>query len=487
MSVTETGLKALIAGGENDTVEFKRELNLDTALGKSEFLKDIIAIANSARPVAYLLVGVDDDGQVTGGCGLMAERIQQIIDSYVTPAMAVAVQKIMVSEPDASAVVVIEVSGSDKPYSVARPIERLSQHDVYVRHGSVVTKPTPNEIVQMRDESTAGAERRRLLRKAEASAKLGKLQEALSAYTAALNILPTAETFIERGRIYMLRAAEAERAFREASQHRGWSLTREIKEPEKRAQKERELNSHMTLESKRVRLAIDDFSAAIKLAESEDIEKAARLARLALGYNEEDLHWLQPRTVGREAGELLYRQVAQLDDDTYLFEGIADRVLPMLDQAIALGFDEAVVYLFRAQAHYRMDDLGLALSDIEKALEKPIRNERLNDDPGMATYLGMKALILSGMGRLQEAFNVRIEARDKFGEGRNYQDEALFIMYEILGRYAICCEFAGFPDKNDAAAATAILRALTPWMKEFQRDHPSMADALRRYLGRSGG
>ena len=407
MTLTESRLQALIAGGENDTVEFKRELNLDTALGKCEFVKDIIAIANSARPVAYLLVGIDDDKKITGVRGLKAERIQQIIDSYVTPVVTMAFREIVISESGSSTIGVLEVSGSDKPYSVARPIERLNQHDVFVRHGSIVTKPTPDEIVQMRDESTAGAERRRLQRKAEAFARLGKLQDALSAYSAAIDILPTADTFLERGKIYVLHADEADCALSTASEHRGWSLLRGLKDPEERAQKERELNNLSALKSKRSRLALDDFTNAIRLAQSEDVEKAARFERLTLRYDEEDLRWLQTRTVGREAGQLLLIEVAHVDENTYLFDGDANRVLPMLDQAIALGFDDAIAYLFRAQVHYTMNNLGLALADIDRAIEKSVPNKHFEFDPGMVGYLGMKAIILSGMRRFEEAFIAR--------------------------------------------------------------------------------
>ena len=44
----EFELMALIAEGEHDGIDFKRELHLDSKQDKGEFVKDVLSIANSA-------------------------------------------------------------------------------------------------------------------------------------------------------------------------------------------------------------------------------------------------------------------------------------------------------------------------------------------------------------------------------------------------------------------------------------------------------
>ncbi len=51
----ESEVLALIAQPESPNLDFKRELALDTAKGKSELIKDIIAIANSDRQKGTLI------------------------------------------------------------------------------------------------------------------------------------------------------------------------------------------------------------------------------------------------------------------------------------------------------------------------------------------------------------------------------------------------------------------------------------------------
>ena len=52
----EFKLLSLIGEGETIRIEFKREIDLKPADNKAEFIKDIIALANSAPEVGYLLV-----------------------------------------------------------------------------------------------------------------------------------------------------------------------------------------------------------------------------------------------------------------------------------------------------------------------------------------------------------------------------------------------------------------------------------------------
>jgi predicted HTH transcriptional regulator len=57
--MNESELLQLIATGECEYIDFKRELNLKNSKQKAEFIKDVVALANSTKPNGYLLIGID--------------------------------------------------------------------------------------------------------------------------------------------------------------------------------------------------------------------------------------------------------------------------------------------------------------------------------------------------------------------------------------------------------------------------------------------
>ncbi len=193
---------SLIAEGENERIEFKRELMLDTAERKAEFIKDIVALGNSASGSAYLLIGVDDGKEVVGIEKLGEERIQQIVSAYIDPPAVMRCASIQVQADPPLQVGVIEVRPTGKPHKVARSIGRLSQNDVFVRHGSVVEKASPEEIVRMHQTSRLEAEKNQFVKAAETHLGLDNLAAAIKVYSNAIEIFPIAELFLARGRTY---------------------------------------------------------------------------------------------------------------------------------------------------------------------------------------------------------------------------------------------------------------------------------------------
>ena len=145
----EIKILSLIAEGENSRVDFKRELKLDSAQEKAEFIKDVISLANSSPNVSYLLFGVDDNKYIVGINQLPEEQIQQIAYTYITPTPQIHCFIVPVNAPTLPLVGVIEIRAAKKPCKVARAIEKLNQDDVFIRRGSVVAKPSPEEIVEM--------------------------------------------------------------------------------------------------------------------------------------------------------------------------------------------------------------------------------------------------------------------------------------------------------------------------------------------------
>jgi len=151
--LNELELIRLIMAGESQRVDFKRELDLSTAKGKSELVKDIIAFANSAPTGGYLLVGVDDDKSIVGVNAIEEERIQQIAATYINPSVDLHCALVPINFPKQAFIGVIEVKARRRPYKFARSIGSFKQNEVFVRHGSIVLKAAPEDIIEMHGES----------------------------------------------------------------------------------------------------------------------------------------------------------------------------------------------------------------------------------------------------------------------------------------------------------------------------------------------
>ena len=200
---SDTILMTLIAEGETTgRADFKRELHLDKAEEKAEFLKDIISLANSApNHKGYLLIGIDDARYIVGIDELEEERIQQLVHSHVRPSLTLRCTVIPVQAPNLPSVGIIEVEGTRRPYRVTIPIDKLKQDDIFVRHGSVVEKATPEEISSMEEESHSLKEAQRRSCAAETHLRLGNFREAIDLYSEAIRMMPTADLFLRAKRL----------------------------------------------------------------------------------------------------------------------------------------------------------------------------------------------------------------------------------------------------------------------------------------------
>jgi tetratricopeptide (TPR) repeat protein len=145
----ESIVLSLIADGEGRSIEFKRELDLNSARNKAEFIKDIISLANSSPTVGYLLIGVNDNKYIEGINKINEEQIQHIAKTYITPSLNLHCSIAAIEAPTLPLVGIIEVTATYKPHKVAKSIEQLNQDDIFVRHGSIVVKASPEEIIRM--------------------------------------------------------------------------------------------------------------------------------------------------------------------------------------------------------------------------------------------------------------------------------------------------------------------------------------------------
>ena len=125
--MTKAELLELIANGENSGVEFKRD-----ELRPEQLAKEVVALANFQG--GRILLGVDDDGAITGIQRDDLERwvMDTVFGRHVHPMIIPFYEEVRIDEQHRVAVVTVS-QGTTKPY-VVRDRDR---EDIYIRVGSV--------------------------------------------------------------------------------------------------------------------------------------------------------------------------------------------------------------------------------------------------------------------------------------------------------------------------------------------------------------
>lgn len=348
-------LLSLIDQDENESLDFKRKLELTEASGKAEFIKDIIALANSSRRSGYLIIGVEDNKEISGIDGLDEEQVQQIAYTYITPPVKLLCTKQLLPSQSSQYIIgVIEIIPAKKPHKVARSIEKLNQNDVFVRRGSIITKASPEEIIDMHQAILpVELEIANLIETAGKHIKVKNWPSAINSYSKALDLSPSAELFLQRGNAYLSLSKSLEDSFREKYKNIP---------PLRQAELQRDDPNNPFHFRKN---AIADFSSAVILDDGKEITVQARLARLKNDtsgqYFEEDVNWLKQNTEGKLLGEVMYLSIKDwaVFDDTQL----GKHALTITNEAIALGYENVDVYLHRCYLHMELHNYGLALDD----------------------------------------------------------------------------------------------------------------------------
>ena len=124
--MTRSELLELITNGENSGVEFKRD-----DLRPEQLAKEVVALANFRG--GRILLGVDDDGTITGVQRADLERwvMDTVFGRYVHPMIIPFYEEVQVDEQHRVAVITVS-QGVTKPY-VVRSQDR---QDIYIRVGS---------------------------------------------------------------------------------------------------------------------------------------------------------------------------------------------------------------------------------------------------------------------------------------------------------------------------------------------------------------
>lgn len=115
----EAQLLDIIAKGENENVEFKRELN------NAEFLETVVAFANTGGGTIFL--GVDNNCRIKGFNEDVKAKIVDLISDHCDPSIEVHVDSVLVNNIPIILVKVAE--GTNRPYT-------LKDRGIFVRRGS---------------------------------------------------------------------------------------------------------------------------------------------------------------------------------------------------------------------------------------------------------------------------------------------------------------------------------------------------------------
>lgn len=138
IEVKEGDIIEMIKQGENQRVEFKREINK----GKEEFAETAVAFANSEG--GAILLGIDDNTNIVGTYEeKIEERVMSILRSRCEPLIEPDIKKITIEDKP---IVVIRINeGKNKPYI-------LRDRGVYIRSGSSDRSASRMELDEFYEE-----------------------------------------------------------------------------------------------------------------------------------------------------------------------------------------------------------------------------------------------------------------------------------------------------------------------------------------------
>ncbi len=137
-------LATLIATGEDSFTEFK-----ESALTTSGLAKELCAFANAAG--GRVLIGIDDDGRVTGRGDWDEERVMNVARALLDPPVIPTYQNITL-EGQQVAVVAVD-AGTEKPYAVTSSESKR----YFIRVGSTSREASREELIRLTQASGAVA------------------------------------------------------------------------------------------------------------------------------------------------------------------------------------------------------------------------------------------------------------------------------------------------------------------------------------------
>ena len=138
MMITKTDLLEIISNGENSGVDFKRDV-----LTNQQLAKTLVAFSNFDG--GMVLLGVDDDGTVTG---LTRDRLEEWVMTTcrdkIRPAIIPYIGTISNVEPNKDVAIVKVLRGFD-----VHSQWHNNRNTYYIRVGSVSREPSPQELSRL--------------------------------------------------------------------------------------------------------------------------------------------------------------------------------------------------------------------------------------------------------------------------------------------------------------------------------------------------
>lgn len=447
---------ALIADGEGNKTDFKRELDLNSADSKAEFIKDVVSLANTAVPNGFLLIGIDDNKYIVGTNKMEETRIQQIASTYIDPPVTIRCFLVPITTSSGlPSVGVIEVFGNKRPHKVTRAIGNLNQNDVFVRRGSIILKASPEEIIDMHYKTQNRDDLPRYISTAATHIKAGNYMSAITMYSKAIEETPTFDLFLARGEANAFALEQLEDSLGRKKQ---WNLP------------EDKLRTYLEKKIYFAKNAINDFESAVRLSDSIDAERMARLKRFTFGCSrygdahysweqkDQDFQWLRDNLDGKELGRVICLYV-----DTWDLQGndwsVGEDAVSLMDEAIQLGYDESRAFYLRATGHIVAGNYGLALKDTDKAL---MSVDQKNKEQ-VVELLCYRAQALCETKRYSEAHESLLKARE-IDEDSLYGH--IMLAYDIDSKILYECglnhEFNG-PNDSLGLPMRTIVKILILW------------------------
>lgn len=148
----------LVEEWETTSVDFKRELKTKTKDEKAEFTKDILGLANTqASGERWLILGFDDKSRSYHSApdpNLSQDHLEQILAAYTDPPVEVRYDVVEHYRGPVGRVRVLR-DPAKLPYAVARSVgdkKRVTEGQIFVRHGSQTEEPTSRELAALRAE-----------------------------------------------------------------------------------------------------------------------------------------------------------------------------------------------------------------------------------------------------------------------------------------------------------------------------------------------
>lgn len=138
-------LRQLLKNDEGFKLDFKLKLNLELESEKKEFVKDVIAIANTPGGRGYIIFGVEDQTRRVVGLSEILEhveeRIQQMIANRTTPPVPVRFDLLQVEDKKVGVITIFK--------SMQVPHQMIQTGAFYVRRGSTTDKANRHEVANM--------------------------------------------------------------------------------------------------------------------------------------------------------------------------------------------------------------------------------------------------------------------------------------------------------------------------------------------------